>query len=217
MKAKALSRPPLVVGLTGGIGSGKSTVLSLLRERGIAAADADVIVHGALRPGRAGHRRVLALFGPAVRRADGSLDRAAMARVVFRNPDIRKKLEAILHPIVVREFRRRIAAHRRGLLVLDVPLLFETGLDRLVDRTVVVWAPERTCLSRLASSGRLTRAQARRRMAAQMPLAEKRRRAHFLLDNSRTLSVLGRGVDRLFGVPGGGGPLPLVYNDVTTS
>ena len=205
---------PLVVGLTGGIGAGKSTVSAMLKERGIPVSDADEIVHRALDVGGQGYSRVSKLFGPSVRQVDGQLDRAAIAQRVFVNPRLRKKLEAILHPLVEREFKRRIAAHRQGLLVLEVPLLFETGLDRLVDRTVLVWAPKKVCLDRLASSGRLTRSQALRRMAAQMPLSEKRRRAHFLLDNSGSRAALRRAFARLF--IGTGAP-PLVYKNVTTS
>lgn len=205
---------PLVVGLTGGIGAGKSTVSAMLKEQGIPVSDADEIVHRALEVGGKGYSRVKKLFGPSVQHEDGRLNRAAMAQRVFINPRLRKKLEAILHPIVEREFKRRIAAHRQGLLVLEVPLLFETGLDRLADRTVLVWAPKKVCLDRLASSGRLTRTQALRRMAAQMPLSEKRRRAHLLLDNSGSRPALRRAFDRLF--VGVGGP-PLVYKNVTTS
>lgn len=206
--------PPLVVGLTGGIGAGKSTVAALLRERGVPVLDADAIVHRALEIGGKGYAPTLKLFGPSVRKEDGQLDRAALASRVFIRPTRRKKLEKILHPLVEEEFKRRIALHRGGILVLDVPLLFETGMDRLVDRTVLVWAPKKVCLARLVAGGRLTRIQALQRMAAQMPPREKRRRAHFLLDNSRTQATLRRGLDQLFG---GKGRTPLVYKNVTIS
>ena len=162
----------------------------MLKKKGVTVVDADVLVHGALVEVGKGYAPVLKLFGPSIRRDDGQLDRAVMARHVFDNPLLRKKLEAILHPLVEQEFKRRIAAHRRGILVLEVPLLFESGMDRIVDRTVLVWAPKNKCLSRLVSSGRLTRSQALWRMAAQMPPIEKRRRAHFLLKNSRTQATL---------------------------
>lgn len=187
---------------------------TLLRERGVPVLDADAIVHRALGIGGKGYAPTLKLFGPSVRREDGQLDRAALASRVFHSPARRKKLEKILHPIVEQEFKRRIATHRRGILVLEVPLLFETGMDRLVDRTILVWAPKKVCLARLVASGRLTRTQALQRMAAQMPLSDKRRRAHFLLDNRRTQATLRHGVDQLFGGKGGA---PLVYKNVTTS
>jgi dephospho-CoA kinase len=215
--ARANKMLRLVVGLTGGIGSGKSTVAALLKKKGVAVIDADEIVHRALREGGPGYDPVLKLFGPSVARPDGTIDRSVMAGLVFERPRLRKQLERILHPIVEREFRRRIAAHRRGLLVLEVPLLFETGMDRLVDRAVLVWAPKKVCLSRLVASGRLTRSQALRRMAAQMRPSEKRRRAHFLLNNNLTTFALRRVVSEIFGPPEKGRPLPLVYRKVTSS
>jgi dephospho-CoA kinase len=209
-------RPPLVVGLTGGIGAGKSTVAAMLAEQGIPVADADAIVHRALAVGGKGYAPTLKLLGPSLRQKEGTLDRAAMARLIFENPPLRKKLEKILHPLVEREMKKRIAAHRSGMLVLEIPLLFETGMDRWVDRTVLVWAPQKACLARLVSSGRLTRSQALRRMAVQMSPAEKRRRSHFLLDNSRGPRSLQKNVSNLFGSPPNGS-LPLVYKNVTTS
>ena len=206
--------PPLVVGLTGGIGAGKSTAAAMLKKKGVPVVDADALVHAALAVGGKGYAPVLKLFGPSIRRADGQLDRAVMARQVFDNPTLRKKLEGILHPLVEREFKRQMAVHRQGILVLEVPLLFESGMDRLVDRTVLVWAPQKKCLSRLVASGRLTRSQALRRMAVQMSPKEKRRRAHVLLDNSRTQATLRQGVNRLFISKG---RIPLIYKTVTTS
>lgn len=215
-KGSLLSLPPLVVGLTGGMGSGKSTVGKRLRERGVSVLDADVLVHESLMPGGKGFAPTLKLFGPSVKKTDGTLDRSVLAQRIFERPGLRKKLERILHPLVEKFFKRRIAAHRRGLLVLEVPLLFETGMDRLADRTVFVWAPQKICLARLVASGRFTRAQALRRMKAQMTPAEKRRRAHFLLDNSRSQVFLEKSISRLFDIPPGGG-LPIVYKNVTIS
>lgn len=213
-KGTNIPLPPLVVGLTGGIGAGKSTVAEMLKEEGFPVVDADVLARRALDVGGKGYAATLKLFGPSIRRKEGGLDRAEMARRIFKNPSLRKKLEAILHPLVEREFKRRIAAHRRGILVLEVPLLFETGMDRLVDRTVLVWAPKSVRLARLVASGRLTRSQAIQRMAAQMSPTEKRRRSHFLLNNSGTPATLRRAFLGLFGAQAG---LPLVYKTVTTS
>ncbi len=183
-----------IIGLTGGVGSGKSTVLHLLKARGIATADADEIVRRALEPGGDGFGPVRRLFGPSIQTPDGRLDKGAIARRVFRDPALRRRLERILHPIVRKTFVDRIARHRRGLLVLDVPLLFETGMDRLVDRTVVVWAPRSARLARLAERG-MPPAEARRRMAAQMPLREKARLADDVLDNGGTRAALRRALD----------------------
>lgn len=184
-----MKRPP-AIGLTGGLGAGKSTVASLLRRRGITVLDADAVVREALEPGGAAHARVVRLLGPGIMAAGGRLDRRTIAARIFRDRALRRKLENILHPIVGQFFRREAAARRRGPLVLDVPLLFESGLDRRVDKTVVVWAPWSTRLRRLVRSGRLSAPDARLREKAQMPLAQKRRRANFVINNSGSLNSL---------------------------
>lgn len=209
--------PRLLVGLTGGMGAGKSTVVALLKKRGIPVVDADQIVHRLLRPEGEGFSPALALMGPSVLGPDGRLDRARVADRIFRKKALKKKWEGLLHPLVERELKRRIAAHDRGLLVLDVPLLFETGMDRLVDRTVLVCAPKKISLARIMARGRFTRAQALQRMAAQMSLKDKRRRADFLLDNRGSRADLVQGLTRLFGPRRRAETLPDVYNNVTIS
>lgn len=177
-----------VVGLTGGVGSGKSTALKFFRRFGCETADADEIVHRALRPKGAAYHRVARLFGPMVKKSDGSLDRAGIADLVFRRPPLRRRLERILHPLVIKEFRRR-TRQRRAPLVLDIPLLYETRLENLVDEVAVVWAPLSRRLARLRQRG-VSRGDALRRIQVQMPLEEKRRRASVVLDNSGPLARL---------------------------
>lgn len=184
-----------VIGLTGGLGSGKSTVAAALRARRIPVVDADRVVRWALAPGGAAHARVLRLFGPGVAGPGRRLNRKKIAATIFSRPPLRRRLEAILHPLVAREIRRAIA-RRPALLVLDVPLLFESGLHRLADATVVVWAPWTLRRRRVVRSGRMTAADARRREAAQMPLAEKKSRADFWIDNSGTRKDLSQEIDR---------------------
>lgn len=174
-----------VIGLTGGLGSGKSTVLAMLRRLGAKTEDADRIVHEALAPDGAAYRRVLRLFGPSVLCSDRSLDRARIADQVFRNARLRKSLEKILHPIVIRRLRKAVRGHREGILVMDVPLLFETGLDRLADETVVVWAPLDMRLRRMRRRG-WSRAEVLRRVRAQISLGEKRRRSDIVINNGGT-------------------------------
>lgn len=166
------------------MGAGKSTVSAYLRTRGVPVVDADQIVHRALAKGGAAYQPVVRLFSRSCVGPSGELDRAVLAKAVFSNSRLRKQLESILHPLVNKEIKRRMGAHRRGLLVLDVPLLFETGLDRWVNQTVAVWAPRKVCLARLTASKRWTRAEALRRMAAQMSPREKCRRSDSVLDNS---------------------------------
>lgn len=173
----------LVVGLTGGLGSGKSSVLEELRRLGAVTADADALVHGYLEAGGAAHKKVARLFGPAVVRPDGTLDRKAIAAWVFQDAALRRRLEGLLHPLVRRDLRRVAARTKRGVVVLDIPLLYESKLQPMVDRVCVVWAPEAARRARLARDGRFSAADVRRRLKAQMPLAEKRRRADDVVDN----------------------------------
>lgn len=189
--------PPLFVGLTGGLGAGKSTVLDLLRARGAAVMSADAVVRDALENNPAVRRRVARRWGREVLDASGRIDRARLADFVFRDAPARAALEKILHPVVRRAFLARRRAHRRGWLVFEVPLLFESGFEKLVDRTLVVWAPPQTVLTRLARSRRLSAADARRRLRVQMPPGEKRRRADWVLINDGTRARLRSAVDRL--------------------
>lgn len=178
----------IVIGLTGGLGSGKSAVLKELKGLGAVAADSDALVHAFLAPGGAGYRRVTRLFGPSIVGSKGVLDRKAMALRVFAEPGLRKRLESILHPLVRRELRRTAAGVKRGVVVLDIPLLFESKLSGMVDRVCVVWAPDAVRLSRLKKDGRFTPADVRRRIKAQIPLARKRRLADDVIDNGGSVA-----------------------------
>jgi dephospho-CoA kinase len=193
---KEKKKTTFIVGLTGAMGAGKSTVSAYLRDRAIPVVDADHLARQALAKGGDGYRAVVRLFGPSCVGADGELDRAGVAKAVFSNTRLLKQLESILHPIVLKEIKRRIAAHRRGLLVLDVPLLFETGVDRWVDQTVTVWAPRSLCLARLADAKQWSKADVARRLKAQMPPWEKVRRSDRVLDNRGTRRALYRQIDR---------------------
>lgn len=174
---------PLVIGLTGGLGSGKSTVLAEFKRLGAVTADADALVRGFLAPGGAAYGKVVRLFGRGIVLPDGTLDRKAIAARVFPSPSLRKKLESILHPLVRRAMSALVARAKRGVVVLDIPLLYESGLEKTVDRVCVVWAPKVVRYGRLMASGRFTCRDIRDRMRAQMPLAEKRRRADDVIDN----------------------------------
>jgi dephospho-CoA kinase len=194
----AIKKKRLVVGLTGGLGSGKSTVLKMLKDLGARTSDADQIVRQALEPAGRGYKAALRLFGPSIRRADGTLDRQKIAEIVFQNSRKRKALERRLHPLVIKQFKADIARLKTGVLVLDVPLLYEAGLTGLVDAAAVVWAPDRVRVRRLLRSGRFSRADISRRMKAQMPLRQKRRRADWVVDNSGSLRKTRREVRRIW-------------------
>jgi dephospho-CoA kinase len=175
-----------LVGLTGGIASGKSTFASILRARGAAVLDADRLARAAVAPGSPGLAEVVAAFGEGVLGPDGGLDRKRMADRVFADPAARARLEAIVHPRVraaVRDETARLAGAGAALAFYDVPLLFETGLDREVDAVVVVWAPREKQLERLVARDGLSRDEAEARLAAQLPIAEKAARADLVVVN----------------------------------
>jgi len=157
--------------------------------------DADALVHEALAPKGRGHRAVVQWLGPSVLKPDGTLDRVFLADRVFRNFKTRRKLESLLHPLVRGQFQKRIAGHRTGLLVLDVPLLFEAGFNKMVDKTVVVWAPQKERLRRLFQGRGMSRNDALRRLAAQWPLVQKRRLADEVIDNSGSAQDLEKNVE----------------------
>jgi dephospho-CoA kinase len=187
----------VLVGLSGGIGSGKSTVARSLAARGALVLDADVIAREVVEPGGPGFDAVVARFGPELVGGDGRLDRAALARIVFDDARARRDLNAIVHPLVAAETQRRAAAGPPGsVVVMDVPLLVEaarTGYDVVV----IVEAPEDVRLERLARRG-MDPDDARRRMAAQASDAERRAMADVVIDNSGSPDDLERQVVALW-------------------
>ncbi len=196
-----LKRPGvLVVGLTGGLGSGKTTVARMFARLGAVVIDADRIVHEVLDRAGAVRSEVIRVFGEGIA-TGGRIDRRKLAAVVFRDARRLRRLEAILHPVVIRKMRRRIRAaarEGRGVIVLDVPLLFEAGLAGEVDRVVVVTARREQRIRRAAAALRLSRNETERRMRAQMPLRLKVRAADAVIDNSGEVSVTRRQVTALW-------------------
>ena len=181
----------LVVGLTGGIGSGKSAVADLFAAVGVPVVDTDALAHALTRPGQPGHAAVTAAFGPAVLAPDGTLDRAALRRAVFADPAARARLEAALHPLIRGEARQAIAAWTAPWGLVVVPLLFERGgFDGVVDRTIVVDCPEDEQLRRVVARSGLTAAEVRAIMATQLPRAERLARADDVIDNAGPRSAL---------------------------
>jgi len=178
----------LLVGLTGGIATGKSTVSTMLAHLGCRVIDADQLAREVVAPGQPAHTAIVAEFGPVVLQPDGYLDRKRLGAVVFADPERRKRLEQITHP-AVRQRQQRILSmleeeEHGGLVIWDVPLLYETKGDEKVDRVVVVITDEATELARLIARDGSTEADARARITSQMPVAEKARRAHYVIDNS---------------------------------
>jgi dephospho-CoA kinase len=188
----------LRIGLTGGIGSGKSTVSALLAARGAVIIDADLIAREVVAPGSPGLARIVEAFGDGVLAADGSLDRAALAAVVFADPDARRRLDGIVHPLVrARATELAAAASPDSVVVNDVPLLVETGQASSYDLVLVVEADPATRVSRLVQRG-LTAEDARARIAAQASDGQRRAVADVVLDNSGTPEQLAEQVDRFW-------------------
>jgi dephospho-CoA kinase len=175
-----------LIGLTGGVGSGKSTVSAMLRDLGAEVIDADEASHAVYEPGSPGFDAVVREFGPDYVR-DGRIDRAKLGELVFHSMDARHRLNDIVHPLV-REWmaaRTAEAAQRDAKIVVqDVPLLFENGLERLYSTVVVVYVPEKLQLKRLVEGRGLSDDRARTMIAAQMPIEEKKMLAHHVVDNS---------------------------------
>jgi dephospho-CoA kinase len=188
----------LRIGLTGGIGSGKSTVSELLAARGAVIVDADRIAREVVEPGTPGLAAVVEAFGEQVLAADGSLDRPALAAVVFSDPAARARLDAIVHPLVRRRSAELVAAAPAGAVVVnDVPLLVETGQAASFDVVLVVEADPETRVARLVQRG-LTEDDARARIASQATDEQRRAVADVVLDNSGTPEELAEQVDRFW-------------------
>lgn len=192
----------LLVGLTGGIGSGKSEVTRRLAARGAVIVDADLIAREVVEPGSPGLARVVEAFGPQVLAADGSLDRDALAAVVFGDDDARRRLNGIVHPLVGARTLELIAAAGKAdphaVVVNDVPLLVESGLADRYQVVIVVAAEPQTQLQRLVEQRGMAEADARARIAAQAPLADKLAVADIVITNEGDLAELDRRVEQVW-------------------
>jgi phosphopantetheine adenylyltransferase/dephospho-CoA kinase len=189
----------IVVGLTGGIAAGKSTVARELARRGARVIDADKLGHRAYEPGTQAHREVIAAFGPEVRAADGTIDRAALGARVFGKPAELKRLTDIVWPEIRRLAQAEIAAIRRAdpqaVAVLEAAVLFEAGWEPLVDEIWVVVVERPVAVERAVARGGLSAAQVEARIDAQLSNEERRKRARVVLDNSRDEAALVRQLD----------------------
>lgn len=178
------------IALTGGIATGKTHVVGRLRSAGVPVVDADVLAREAVAPGSAGLAAVVARFGPEVLTAAGDLDRPRLGHVVFRDAEARRDLEHIIHPFVRRgiaDFFERLAPET-PLAFADIPLLFETRQERHFDKVVVVACAPATQIVRVMARDGLSREDAERRIAAQLPIEEKERRADYVIRTDGTFA-----------------------------
>lgn len=190
------------IGLTGGIATGKSTVAKLLTERGALLIDLDKIAREVVEPGQPALLAIAERFGQAVLQPDGSLDRKRLGSIVFADSAERKALEAITHPAIRAVMKERMARGETEepdrLVVVDVPLLYESKLESYFHRVMVVYAPREAQLGRLIERDGLSREEAEQRLAAQMDIEEKKRRADVLIDNGGTPEETNRQIERFW-------------------
>lgn len=180
----------LRVGLTGGIACGKSTVASMMREMGCTVLDADALAHRLMEPGQPAYDEVVREFGSIILRPDGTIDRKALGEIVFADRARLDHLNRIIHPLVLKDHDRQLTelelANPRGIAVVEAALLVEAGYQKNLDRLVVAWCRPEQQRERLLARG-LSAEEARQRMSAQMPVAEKRRLADAVIDCSMSL------------------------------
>ncbi|NLZ92554.1 MAG: dephospho-CoA kinase [Firmicutes bacterium] len=191
----------LVVGITGGIATGKSTVTALLAQKGAYHIDTDVLAHQVMEPGQPAYEKILQYFGENILQTGGQINRKKLAELVFNNEKERKLLEQVTHPEIHQLMLNHLqAAQLQGvtIAVVEVPLLFETDFHKDVDYVVVVTATVEQQLLRLMNRSNLTKDQAYKRLAAQMPLEEKVKRADFVVNNSGTIAETKQQVEILW-------------------
>ena len=189
--------PRLIVGLTGGIASGKSIVGAMFVKLGAALVDTDALARDVVAPGEPGLAAVSAAFGPAVLLASGELDRPALRSLVFADEAKRLTLESILHPLIRSRTRQKLAELRTPYALVAVPLLVETSFSELVDRILVVDCPEATQLERLLRRDAIPRTEALAMLRAQVDRATRLKAAHDVIDNNGTPEATRRQVEQL--------------------
>jgi dephospho-CoA kinase len=192
----------IVVGLTGGVATGKSTVARMFKQCGAVVIDADELAHDVVKPGKPAWRKIVKTFGKTILNTDRTLNRRELGSLVFGNRAKRRRLEHIIHPRVAHEQARltKQAAKKdpHAVVIYDVPLLFEAGIDKRVDRTIVVTADRDTQIARLKKRNGFSRADAIRRIRSQMPLAKKIQRADHALNGTFSRPSLRKQVGQLF-------------------
>jgi dephospho-CoA kinase len=190
------------VGLSGGIATGKSYVRSKFEELGVPTIDADVLARQAVAPGTGGLAAVVTRFGPGVVDASGALDRRALAQIVFADPAARRDLEAIIHPFVRAQadaWFTQLDATRHPMAIADIPLLYETGGDQLYEAVIVTACEPEEQVRRIVVRDHVTEAEARQRIAAQIPIEEKIRRADYVIRTDGSHAETDRQVREVLG------------------
>ncbi len=193
-----MSAKDIRIGLTGGFGTGKSTVAEIFRELGAGVIDADELARNCLRPGKPEYRKVIGRFGDKILGPGGEIDRKALAGLVFADHRLRRRLNRIVHPAVIRKLEEALDRSAEPVKVAVIPLLFETGLEHQFDYVAVVKAAGETVRERTSAARGMTGEEIELRRAAQLPLAEKIRRADFVIDNNGPLSETRRQAEEIW-------------------
>ena len=177
----------IILGITGSFGSGKSTVSGIFKTFGAQIIDADKLAHACIEPEGRCYKRIIKAFGALILRSDKTINRAGLGEIVFRNKKSLEKINSIIHPEVIRQIKAGIRASKSRVVVLDVPLLIESGLSKLVDKLIVVKISREAQIKRAKRRGHLSKADISKRINSQIPLRLKERLADFVIDNSGTI------------------------------
>lgn len=188
---------PLVIGVTGNFGSGKTTVARYLRAHGAEVVDADRLAHQVILPGKKAYRRLVSIFGRKIIKRDGRIDRKVLAKIVFSGRQYSKRLNRIVHPEVIKLIYARIRQSRARFIIIDAPLLIEAGLRNSVDRLIVVKSLPSVRVKRLMQNRSLSRQEILKRDRHQLPLSIKEVMADFIIDNSRSLNYTKKQLERI--------------------
>lgn len=197
MKRRSPDKKKIVIGITGSFGSGKTSVARILRHYGARLIDADRLAHDCIKPHSSAYKKIIAVFGKGVLKKNRIIDRKKLARIVFNNKELLKKLNNLIHPQVTRDIKDIIRNSREGMVVLDAPLLIEAGLQGLVDKLIVVTLSQKEQLRRLKKKSSLTRADILKRIKCQIPLRQKMRIADFVIDNNGSIKETARQVEQI--------------------
>ncbi len=188
MQKQGLRKKKIIIGLTGSFGSGKTTAAKMFKSFGARVIDLDKIAHGVILPWTKVYGRIAALFGKGVLKKNGSIDRARLSWIVFNNKALLEKLNNITHPEIIGIMNRQIKDSRNKVIVLDAPLLIESGIEKIADKIIVVTSIQNKQVERVADKTGLSRADILKRIRQQIPLRHKARLADFIIDNNGTIA-----------------------------
>ncbi len=187
MKRQKLSKK-LILGLTGSFGSGKTTVARMFKACGVRVIDADKISHSLLKPQTQVYKRIVKTFGKGILKKNGTVNRRELGRIVFSNKSLLEKLNWIMHPEVIRIIKKKLSEIKKGIIILDAPLILEAGQRGLVDKLVVVKTTVARQIKRMRKNLALTKKEILYRIKSQIALKKKLRLADFVIDNSGSIN-----------------------------